>query len=119
MGWDMSSDPSHLEETMDIYQSTIEYLLKLPIFNSWQDIESILRRAASTHPQAWELPVITCQAVGETTEKAISASAALACAQISIILVDDMLDEDPRGEYHRIGSGRAAPRKRSQCEGQA
>ncbi|MCI0554890.1 MAG: polyprenyl synthetase family protein, partial [Anaerolineae bacterium] len=27
---------------------------------------------------------------------------------ISIILVDDMLDNDPRGEYHRIGSGRAA-----------
>ena len=36
------------------------------------------------------------------------ASAALACAQISIILVDDMLDDDPRGEYHRIGSGRAS-----------
>ena len=93
---------------MDIYQSTVEYLLKSPIFATWHEMKNILRRAASTHPQAWELPVISCQAVGETTDKAIPASAALACAQISIILVDDMLDNDPRGEYHRIGSGRAA-----------
>ena len=93
---------------MDIYQSTVEYLLKLPIFSTWQEMGSILQRAASTKPRDWELPVITCQALGESTENAIPASAALACAQISIILVDDMLDDDPRGEYHRIGHGRAA-----------
>src|SRR5215211_7306449 len=59
-------------------------------------------------PRDWRLPVVACQAVGESAEKAVPASAALACAQISIILVDDMLDDDPRGEYHRIGSGRAS-----------
>lgn len=93
---------------MDIYQSIVDYLLKFPVFNSWSDMENILQRAASTRPRDWELPVITCQALGESSEKAIPASAALACAQISIILVDDMLDDDPRGEYHRIGSGPAA-----------
>jgi geranylgeranyl pyrophosphate synthase len=93
---------------MDIYQTTTEYLLKLPIFDSWHEMGSILRRAASTRPRDWELPVIACEALGEAREKAIPASAALACVQISIILVDDMLDDDPRGEYHRIGSGRAA-----------
>ena len=93
---------------MDIYQTTTEYLLKLPIFDSWHEMESILRRSAATRPRDWELPVITCEARGEAREKAIPACAALACAQISIILVDDMLDDDPRGEYHRIGSGRAA-----------
>ncbi len=93
---------------MDIYQSTIEYLLTLPIFDSSDEMGNILRRAASGRPRDWELPIIACKAVGESQEKAIPASAALACAQISIILVDDMLDEDPRGEYHRIGSGRAA-----------
>lgn len=93
---------------MDIYQSTIDYLLAFPIFESWHELESILRRAASGRPRDWQLPVIACQALGEPPEKAIPASAALACAQISIILADDMLDEDPRGEYHRIGSGRAA-----------
>jgi geranylgeranyl pyrophosphate synthase len=93
---------------MDVYQSTIEYLMKLSIFNSWEGMESILRRAASTQPRDWNLPILTCQAVGEAPEKAIPASAALACAQISIILIDDMLDDDPRGEFRRIGGGRAA-----------
>ena len=93
---------------MDLYQSTIDDLLNLSIFRSWPEMESILRRAASTKPRDWELPIIACQALGEAPEKAISASAALACAQISIILVDDMLDKDPRGEYHRIGNGKAA-----------
>jgi geranylgeranyl pyrophosphate synthase len=93
---------------MDIYQSTADYLLTFPIFDLWTEMGSILRRAASTRPRDWQLPVIACQALEESPEKAVPASAALACMQISIILVDDMLDEDPRGEYHRIGSGRAA-----------
>ena len=92
---------------MDIYQTTTEYLLKLPIFDSWHEIGSILRRSAATRPRDWELPVIACEALGQAREMAIPASAALACAQISVILVDDMLDDDPRGEYHRIGNGRA------------
>ena len=93
---------------MDTYQSIVEYLLPFPVFVSWPEMKNILQRAATTHPRDWELPVIICQALAESPEKAIPASAALACAQISIILVDDMLDDDPRGEYHRIGSGRAA-----------
>lgn len=93
---------------MDTYQSTVDYLLTFPIFDSWHEMENILQRAASTRPRDWELPVITCQALGKSAEQAVPASAALACAQISIILVDDMLDNDPRGEYHLIGNGRAA-----------
>ena len=93
---------------MDIYQSTVDYLLTFPNFDSWQEMRRILQQLAAKHPRDWKLPVIACQAIGEVPEKAIPASAALACAQISIILVDDMLDDDPRGEYHRIGSGRAA-----------
>jgi geranylgeranyl diphosphate synthase type I len=93
---------------MDIYQLTVDYLLKLPIFDAWDEMRTILQRAASMRPRDWQLPIIACQAVGGTAEKAIPASAALACAQISIILVDDILDEDPRGEYRRIGSGKAS-----------
>jgi hypothetical protein len=97
-----------LEKIMDIYQTTTAYLLRLPTFDSWHEIASILRRSAATRPRDWELPVMACEALSQSSEKAIPACAALACAQISIILVDDMLDDDPRGEYHRIGSGRAA-----------
>ena len=93
---------------MDIYPLTTEYLLALPIFDAWEEMKTILQRAASLQPRDWRLPLITCQAVGKSAEKAIPASAALACAQISIILVDDMLDDDPRGEYQRIGCGRAS-----------
>lgn len=93
---------------MNIYQSVIDYLMPFPIFVSWPEMKTLLQRAAFTEPRDWKLPVIICEALGESPEKAIPASAALACAQISIILVDDMLDDDPRGEYHRIGSGRAA-----------
>lgn len=93
---------------MDIHQSTVDYLLTFPIFDAWQEMKTILQRAASLRPRDWQLPLVACQAVGQPAEKAVPASAALACAQISIILVDDMLDDDPRGEYRRIGSGRAS-----------
>ena len=93
---------------MEIYQSTVDYLSAFPIFDSWREMGMILRRAASLRPRDWQLPIVACQAVGKPAEQAIPASAALACAQISIILVDDMLDDDPRGEYHRIGPGRAS-----------
>ena len=82
---------------MDIHQSVIDYLLTIPIFDVWHKMSAILRRVASTRPRDWKLPILVYQVVGESPEKAIPASAALACAQISIILVDDMLDKDPRG----------------------
>lgn len=93
---------------MDIHQSAVDYLLTFPIFDSWQEMRRILQQLAAKRPRDWQLPIVAYQAVGEPAEKAVPASAALACAQISIILVDDMLDDDPRGEYHRIGSGRAS-----------
>jgi geranylgeranyl pyrophosphate synthase len=93
---------------MDIYESTTHYLSTKRMFATWQGMESILRRSASTRPRDWMLPIVACQAAGGSPEKAIPAVATLACAQISIILTDDMLDDDPRGEYRRIGHGRAA-----------
>lgn len=93
---------------MNIYQSVVDYLLDLSMFGAWQEMSDILKRSASGRPRDWQLPIIACQAVGGPSEAAIPASAALACTQLSIILVDDMLDDDPRGEFLRIGSGRAA-----------
>ncbi|HJQ13931.1 MAG TPA: polyprenyl synthetase family protein [Anaerolineales bacterium] len=92
---------------MDIYQRTTDYLLTLPIFEAWAEMKTILQRAASLRPRDWQLPVLACQAIGDV-DKAVPASAGLACAQISIILVDDMLDDDPRGEYRYTGHGRAS-----------
>jgi geranylgeranyl pyrophosphate synthase len=88
---------------MDIFKMTIDYLSGLPQVWGWSDLRKILSRAVSKQPGSWRLPVITCAAVGGTLEQAIPASAAVACLQIGIMLIDDMLDVDPRGEYHQRG----------------
>jgi geranylgeranyl pyrophosphate synthase len=56
----------------------------------------------------WDYPVAACQAVGGEGEAALAGAAAVFCSLISIHLVDDMLDDDPKGDYHRLGAGRAA-----------
>ena len=93
---------------MDIFQSTVEYLSAIPVFESWPELKDLLKRAASRKPRAWWLPGIACRSVGGSFEQAIPASAALACIQVSFVLVDDMLDKDPRGEYHQIGEAQVA-----------
>jgi len=54
------------------------------------------------------LPRLAFRAVGGDDGQAIAGCAAVACLQMSIILVDDILDDDPRGEFRRIGAGRAS-----------
>jgi len=56
----------------------------------------------------WEYPVAACEAVGGSAEAALPGAAAVFCSVISIHLVDDILDEDPAGEHHRLGVGRTA-----------
>jgi geranylgeranyl pyrophosphate synthase len=93
---------------MDIYSSTIEYVSALSVTKSWPEFQSIFKRIAACKPKHWLLPVKSCQAVGGTIDQAIPAVAAIACAQIGIVMLDDILDEDPRGEYRRLGAGVAA-----------
>jgi len=93
---------------MNIYQSTVDYLLKVPVLQAWNESKTILERFASVQPRDWRLPVIMCEAMGGSVEQGLPAAAAFACAQIGIILVDDMLDEDPRGEYRHVGAAQAA-----------
>lgn len=93
---------------MDIYSLTTEYVLTLPITQSWPEFQTIFKRIATYQPKHWLLPVKSCLAVGGSAEQAIPAVAAIACAQIGIVLLDDMLDDDPRGEYHLLGYAVAA-----------
>jgi len=93
---------------MDIYLSVTDYLSTLSILHDWTDALVLLKKIASTRPRDWQLPILACEAVGGMGADVIPACAALACAQIGIILIDDMLDADPRGEYRQIGEGQAA-----------
>ena len=45
-----------------------------------------------------------CEAVGGSTTQSLPALVAVACSHIGIVLVDDMLDADPRGEHLRAGA---------------
>jgi len=89
---------------MDTYTLMLDYLLNLSLVQTWPETQALLKRAAAKKDHNWELPVPVCEAVGGRTEQAIPAMSAIGCLQISIILIDDLLDSDPRGEYHRIGA---------------
>jgi geranylgeranyl diphosphate synthase type I len=93
---------------MDIYGQIAGYFSKLPGSDAWDEMAALFLRLASHKPRHWLLPVKACEAVGGTPEGAVPAAVAIASSHISIILVDDMLDSDPRGEYQRIGAPAAA-----------
>lgn len=93
---------------MDIYTLTLNFLFDLPVFKLWPELKIFLEVTATKQPRDWQLPVLACEGVSSQSVQAIPASAAIGCMQMSIILIDDMLDEDPRGEHHRIGVGATA-----------
>lgn len=93
---------------MNTYADAVALLAALPIVTDWPELHVQVARAASRRPRAWELPLLGCQAVGGDDSDALPAVAALGCLQLGIILIDDLLDEDPRGEHHRIGAPAAA-----------
>ena len=93
---------------MNPYRSTVDLLLKIPVVQDWPELRTLLTQAAAREPKHWQLPVRACEAVGKPADHAIPAVAAIACAQVSILLIDDMLDEDPRGEYRHAGPAKTA-----------
>lgn len=93
---------------MDIYEQMIDCFSSAPYVADWEELQTIFRRVATTKPGHWLLPVRACEAVGGTIDQAIPAALAIACSHISIILIDDMLDSDPRGEHQRVGMPAAA-----------
>ena len=95
---------------MDLSDRTLrEQIATVPGLHVWQrEIDRLFPPEGDVVRLDWQLPAIGCQSLGADPAVAIPAMAALACTQISIILVDDMLDEEPDGEYQRMGAGRAA-----------
>lgn len=93
---------------MHIYHSAVELLLQQPAVQRWPLLGETIQRANAHPPVAWDLPAIGCAAAGGAAQAAIPAVAAVTCAHIAIVLIDDILDEDPRGLYRQTGAGRAA-----------
>jgi geranylgeranyl pyrophosphate synthase len=70
---------------------------------------TLVQRLGPAQPMGClEYPLKAAQAVGGEADQALPGAAAIFCMLTSINLVDDLLDEDPRGEHHRLGVGAAA-----------
>ena len=81
----------------------------LEIVSSWPQMLELVERVGHRDTlSVWEHPFTACRAVGGEEAAALPAAAAVFCSVISIHLVDDMLDEDPRGDHLRLGIGPAA-----------
>jgi geranylgeranyl pyrophosphate synthase len=89
---------------MSLYTQVRARLMSQPAFQAWPEMQIILDHAQATQPHAWQLPIAAAEALGGTPEQALPGACAIAGAQISIILIDDLLDADPRGEHQRLGA---------------
>lgn len=75
----------------------------LPEVTAWPEMMHLFERSMTELRIKWELPLIACRAAGGEESIAITGAAAVACMQLGLVLVDDMLDKDPRGAYIRLG----------------
>lgn len=93
---------------MEFYARLIDEFSTIPHVKEWDEVRALFGRVASAKPAHWMLPVRACESVGGTMEQALPAALTVACGHIGIVLVDDMLDADPRGEHLKVGEGAAA-----------
>jgi geranylgeranyl pyrophosphate synthase len=80
----------------------------LPEIGDWPELAAVFDRAGKAARPDWELPLLACQAAGGARADAHPVAAAIACLQLSIIIVDDILDDDSRGAHVNYGVGPAS-----------
>jgi len=78
-------------------------VLALPEVKDWPEMAGIFERHVAEPNQVWEWPYRACRAVGGDESLAAPSAAAILCMILSILLVDDMLDQDPRGVHLQLG----------------
>lgn len=83
------------------------YFLQQPEVAAWPELIEVWHHYAQ-NAHSWRLPELACQAVGGAIERVVPMATAVGCCHISIVLVDDILDDDPKGLYRRLGTGEAA-----------
>ncbi len=100
-------DPSQVKS--EFRQKIVQLVRDLPRMDGWMELADLFEHQwAGPGHSDWELPLFVSYALGVDFEKAIPAAAAIACMQISIIIVDDILDDDPAGMQVFRGMGTAA-----------
>lgn len=75
----------------------------------WPEILDLIERVGHKEGiSVWDYPFASCRAVGGTDAAALPGAAAVFCSLLSIHLVDDMLDDEPYGDFRRLGAGPTA-----------
>ena len=95
---------------MTLHEQAIQFIREKNIFIDWPELIDLYVNMANLEPYGWVLGSAACQAVGGRDEQVVPVVAAYGCLQIAIILIDDLLDEDPRGLHHHYGIGQSANR---------
>jgi len=80
----------------------------LPEVRGWPEIQSLLDRALQRRSAGSEYVFAGSLAVGGTEEQALPGALAIRWMHLSIVLVDDMLDQDTKGEYLTLGPAKTA-----------
>jgi geranylgeranyl pyrophosphate synthase len=93
---------------MELYDATWEYLTALPTVQEWPELKELLERGVRSKPPHWWMAARACLATGGTLPQALPAVVALGALFLNIILIDDMLDDDPKGQHHVFGNAPAA-----------
>ncbi|TAK11833.1 MAG: hypothetical protein EPO32_11245 [Anaerolineae bacterium] len=88
---------------MSFFEVVRDYFERQPLVQEWGQMAETVRLVAGGGPQVWKLPLHAAAALGGGLEVALPAIGAVGCAQISITLIDDMLDEDAHGLHQRLG----------------
>lgn len=90
------------------FEDVVAQVLDLPEVAAWPEMVHLFERSVANLSVKWELPLAACRAVGGEESTAVVGAAAVACMQLGLVLVDDMLDEDPRGVYIEFGHATTA-----------
>ncbi len=89
-------------------KSIIQDLTDLQAVSVWPELVGLLRKPLPEGgPHVWDYPGMAYRALGGEGSCAPAASAVY-CLLHSIHLVDDMLDDDPRGLFRTLGSAKTA-----------
>jgi geranylgeranyl diphosphate synthase type I len=98
-----------LEKTAVTFEAIKQRVRSVAEVAAWPQMLQLMERALHRDLiSVWDHPAAACRAVGGNEEDALPGAAAIFCSLIGIHLVDDMLDDDPKGDYHTLGTGKTA-----------
>ena len=93
----------------EVLGSLRERLKRMDEVRDWPLLVELIDRPVQPHSKpCWEYAFDSCEAVDGARDAALPAAASIFCLLLGIHLVDDLLDEDPQGIFHRVGAGTAA-----------